>query len=173
MHFEGAEFLYEVVCCMPWLKFVDYKCYKFGPCCVGGYALHLGIAIFALSTLDVSERFSTCERSWISWIHSLMVWDLYSNMGKLGSIFNCSVRVCVVCVICDKSLIFCRSSAFRSIWVVCSWDACSSCCIICDVSCDVYSISLSSRVLVSSVDIVWGKYVGNNCENRCYRMGKN
>ena len=41
MHFEGADSLYEVVCCMHWLKCVGYKCYKFGPCCVGCYALQM------------------------------------------------------------------------------------------------------------------------------------
>ena len=41
MHFEGADSLYEVVCCMPWLKFVGYKCYKFRPCGVGSYALQI------------------------------------------------------------------------------------------------------------------------------------
>ena len=76
---------------------------------------------------------------------------------EIGSTFNCSVRVCVVCVDCGKSLMFCRSSACRSILVVCSWDVCLSCCIICDVRCDVCSIILSSRALVSSVDIVCGK----------------
>ena len=35
-------------------------------------------------------------------------------MGNLGSIFNFStvLRVCVLCVVFDKSLIFCKSSAF-------------------------------------------------------------
>ena len=26
MHSEGSDSLYEVVCCMPWLKFVGNKC---------------------------------------------------------------------------------------------------------------------------------------------------
>ena len=74
-------------------------------------------------------------------------------MGKLGSVINWVVCVCTVGIgVCKVSVIFFRSSSFR-------WDVCSSCWRSCDVRWDVSSISLSSLVVSSSVDIV-GKMCG-------------
>ena len=83
-------------------------------------------------------------------------------MGKLGSVMNWVVCVCTVgigvCKVFERAVIVFRSSEFR-------WDVCSSCWRSCDVRWDVSSISLSSLVVSSSVDIVWEKFVENTGEN--------